>query len=296
ALSQALARIGPLGPAPAATSPNGLGGRQPGPTNGIAGSVGASRLTPTNPGPPVPPVPRSAPVGVAAPGRDRARTDRLPPVPAVPPGSTYPGYQSPTSSGAAPRRRRRRPRLGVGIVVACLALTALILVGVLLVESQGPGNAAPGATGTGGSGTPIQIHNVTVFMANDRPPDNPRQTRLTFDGNPSTAWMTAHYRSPTFGNLYPGIGLAIDLGSSHTLHRLSVTSATHGWAAQAYTSATTIDSGQPVTAWGSPSATQTDIAGNASFDLGGRHGRYVLLWLTYLGPSDVASVNELSIS
>ncbi|MBO0728801.1 MAG: serine/threonine protein kinase, partial [Acidimicrobiaceae bacterium] len=34
ALSQALARIGPLGPAPAATSPNGLGGRQPGPTNG----------------------------------------------------------------------------------------------------------------------------------------------------------------------------------------------------------------------------------------------------------------------
>ena len=63
-------------------------------------------------------------------------------------------------------------------------------------------------------------------------------------------------------------------------------------------------SGQPVTAWGSPTATKTDIGGSATFSLAGRRGQWVLLWLTNLGQpiqsgfglKFQARISELSVS
>jgi hypothetical protein len=57
--------------------------------------------------------------------------------------------------------------------------------------------------------------------------------------------------------------------------------------------------GQAVSAWGAPSDTQSGITGSATFSLGGRHGQWVLLWLTRLG--SVGSyfqirINDLSIN
>ena len=69
------------------------------------------------------------------------------------------------------------------------------------------------------------------------PPTTRRACRYTIDGNPTTYWHTDHYRNATFGNLYPGLGLAIQLKGSAVLHHLVVTSTTVGWSAQTYTSA-----------------------------------------------------------
>ncbi len=317
ALSQALGRVAqsglpggrPASAAPFSSDRSGSGGAsrpnsptpsgplQAGPgapastTNGIAGPVGGP---PTGSGPRANRSGPYAAVPLGQPGPGRAPPGQFGPG-GHPRGGALPGRAgtSPADPRSSPPHRRRH-LVGVGVVVACVALVALILAGVLLLETQGKGSSS--GTGGTGSATAIAVQNVTVFMANNRRPDNPDQTKNTFDGNQSTVWSTDIYRSPTFGGLYPGIGLAIDLGSSHALHRLSVTSATQGWAAQAYTSATAVATGQSVSAWGSPTATQTDIRGNTTFDLGGHQGRYVLLWLTNLGPADQASIAEVTVT
>ena len=68
-------------------------------------------------------------------------------------------------------------------------------------------------------------------------PDDPQGLPYTIDGNPNTYWHTDYYGNATFGNLYPGLGLEIQLKRSGTLHHLVVTSSTVGWSAQTYTSA-----------------------------------------------------------
>jgi eukaryotic-like serine/threonine-protein kinase len=188
----------------------------------------------------------------------------------------------------------RRGGRVVGSVVAGLVLVGAIAGGVLLATQSGTHRrGAPPVTLP-----PVvpHIESVTVFMDNDRAPDNPADAYKTFDGNPATYWSTEKYRSSTFGNLYSGIGLSIDLRQSGPLHTLTVTSPSSGWAAEVFVSEAPVASGQPVSAWGQPMDSHVDIVGNATFELGGRSGRYVLLWLTNLGPADKAAVAELNVS
>lgn len=193
-----------------------------------------------------------------------------------------------------PARRFQKAEKRVGLVVLGLVVVgAIVAAGLLSSGSSGHHNQTnPPVVARGPAAT---ISTVTVFMAKDRPPDNPGETRYTTDGDPTTFWQTDVYSSPTFGNLYPGIGLSIELSSTATVHTLTVTSPSVGWAASAYVSATPVDSGQPVSAWGSPTSTESDISGDTTLSLGGKSGRYVLLWITNLGPSDTAKVAELAV-
>jgi hypothetical protein len=217
--------------------------------------------------------------------------------------------------GTPPRRRRRR--WGPFLVVAALVVAGCVVAAVLL----GSGGRPTLGTGTGGAtatDTPLAITSVGVWMMNNRSPDNPDQTGLTFDGNTATAWTTDQYwsvvqavavlpskvrpvwttdqyKTPTFSGLYSGMGLAIHLDGSHTLHQLTVDSSTQGWSAQTYVSASEPTSGQAVTAWGQPTDARTGIDGSTTFTLGGTTGEWVLLWLTNLGPADQGDVQELSV-
>jgi hypothetical protein len=143
-----------------------------------------------------------------------------------------------------------------------------------------------------------QIVAVSPFMVNGRPPDDAQHLPYTFDGNPATLWHTDEYRSATFGNLYPGMGLAIQLNGRAALHHLRVTSPTAGWAAQTYVATSSVASGQAVEAWGVPTDTRSGITGSTTFTLGGRGGQWVLLWLTRLGPAGglfQLSIDELTV-
>jgi serine/threonine-protein kinase len=195
----------------------------------------------------------------------------------------------PVKTRRSPRRRR-----GPGLVVGALVVAGAIVAGVLL--DAGHRHVSTGKTA--GPAQAVVAHQITAvvpFMIRGTP-DDPQDLPLTFDGNPATYWHTDQYHNATFSNLYPGLGLAIHLSTEGSLQRLSVTSSTLGWAAETYTSSSSIPSGQPVSAWGQPTDTQTDINGSTTFTLGGHRGQWVLLWLTNLGPTFQTRVNELSVS
>ena len=213
-----------------------------------------------------------------------------PPTP-VPPFAPPPAPAPPSSA-----RRHRRAERRAAVVVAALVVVGAIVAAGLLVGGGANRRHTPAPTEPAtASGPKVAIESVSVFMVDDRSPDNPQDTRYTFDGNPATYWQSDVYANPTFGNLYPGLGLAIELASPATVHTLSVTSPTVGWAASTYVSATPVPSGQPVTAWGTPTDSKSGIDGDATFSLAGRHGRYVLLWITNLGPADTIKVAELAV-
>jgi eukaryotic-like serine/threonine-protein kinase len=333
------AAAGPSGPTPSRALPASYAGHSapgrtgtgahPGPpapgTNSAGSPAGPSRLgaagagsaTPTgsNPGsveyagPPLPigtdgatanllpgspPSPAPVTTVVAAPGGPSAPARSDPPQRAYRPPGPYAGPSTdPVPAGRPPRPRPRRRR-GPGLVVLGLVVVGAVVAGVLLSERD----KRPSARGATGTVLTRQILSVSPFMLRGNP-DDPQGLPLLFDHNPATAWHTDQYRTANFGNLYPGLGLNIQLSGPATLHRLVVTSPTVGWAAQTYVSATPIPGGQPVSAWGQPTDTKTGISGSATFDLAGRRGQFVLLWLTRLsasGPPFQVSINEISLS
>ncbi|MDQ2754732.1 MAG: hypothetical protein M3R71_04195, partial [Actinomycetota bacterium] len=175
--------------------------------------------------------------------------------------------------------------------VAAVAIAAVV-VAAALISSASRGTARS----SGAVYPPVAITGVSVFMVNNRPPDDPSGTRYVFDGNPNTTWDTAPYGSPDFGGLYPGIGLAIELPSLRRVHQLEVTSPTAGWSAQAYTAKASIPSPSPLAAWGAPVTTQSGVgSGTTVFDLGDRSAGWVLLWLTNLGAARQVKIAEVTL-
>lgn len=199
----------------------------------------------------------------------------------------------------APRSRtRHRVERTVGWVVLGMVAVGAIISAVLLLSAGKPHHTPVSGSPTSvAGGTPGSVAGVQVYLSvTGHQLDNPDQVANTFDHNPSTFWSTDQYHSPTFGNLYPGIGLEIHLSSPGQLHQLAVTSATNGWAASVYVSSSAVATGQPLSAWGTPVDTQSSIAGDTTFNLHSHSGQYVLLWITNLGATDQAQVAELSIS
>ena len=286
----------PMSPAPPGVAAGQPGGPRPSP--GAAGKDAAppTAMLAAAPGAPT----------AALPGGFAGTPPPPPPPGATPVGATQVFRGSPPNRGTdqfeavpgpAAGRGRRRVERNIGFVVLTLVVIgALVAVGLLLTGGSGHSSGGSGAATTVPAGAARQIEGVSVYLpVSGHSLDNANQTSLAFDGNPATAWSTDRYRSPTFGNLYPGIGLAIEVSGSSTLRTLTVTSPTVGWSASSYVSPTAVATGQPVSSWGSPTDSKSAINGSTTFNLGGRKGRYVLLWITNLGPSLSAQVAELAV-
>jgi eukaryotic-like serine/threonine-protein kinase len=277
----AAAHSSPQGDGPG--SPDYTGPPPPGRTDGAMANLGAD--SPRSPAPVTKVL--AATGGPSAPIRADQPERAYRPQGASAPARTDP---VPVSGPPRPPRRRRGP----GLVVLGLVVAGAIVAGVLLVERD----RRPSGRGSAETTLTRQITSVSPFMLRGNP-DDPRDLPLLFDHNLATAWHTDQYRTADFGKLYPGLGLSIQLSGAATLHRLVVTSPTAGWAAQTYVSATPIPGGQPVSAWGQATDTKTDISGSATFDLAGRRGQFVLLWLTRLsasGPPFQVTIDEISVS
>jgi serine/threonine-protein kinase len=103
--------------------------------------------------------------------------------------------------------------------------------------------------------------------------------RLT-DADPASEWQTEGYISRGFGNLKDGVGLVVTLDEARALQSLRMVSPSEGWDAEVYVAEQPADS---LGGWGEPVATAEGIAaGEATVELGGRTGRYVLIWITGL--------------
>jgi hypothetical protein len=239
-----------------------------------------------------------APVGVRSPDPNGTSVTRYESSPAAPTGFLDPG---PVGPPATEEHRRRRRRKGPGIIVAALIVAGCVVAylllqgGTLAKDSDLP--KLPHIPGVTQTTTPVSISGVDVWMnVLGHTPDNTSQTSLTFDGNAATAWNTDFYRSPTFSGLYSGEGLAIRLDGKHTLKQLAVTTPSTGWSASVYVAEAQPADGAPVTAWGSPTDSKSNVNGSTTFSLGGRSGSWVLFWLTDLGPTFHAEVAELKVS
>jgi eukaryotic-like serine/threonine-protein kinase len=125
---------------------------------------------------------------------------------------------------------------------------------------------------------------ATIFNPfGDGEPENDDDVPLTVDGDPATAWSTVTYRgSAAFGNLKPGVGVLLDLGSEQALAGVTVTTTLPGSTVEVRTG-------------GAPDAALDAFAVSASGPLTGTDdlaftapvtSRYVLVWLTGLVPVD----------
>ena len=177
-----------------------------------------------------------------------------------------------------------------GIIAACL----LLLIGCVIAFNLGRGRTVlgttpsdPSSTHTGspssGSPSPTVLAGVTAndFDPQGNPPEeNPAEVSRVVDGDPSTAWETLRYNQ----NLGPsglktGVGVVLDLGASHDVSEVDLTTVGSPTHVQIYLSPQAPSDLQGLTVAGETTVTGTH--GVVRLDPSAA-ARYVVVWLTSL--------------
>jgi hypothetical protein len=156
-------------------------------------------------------------------------------------GNGYPPLRVEGPLGFASNAQRivERPRPGwKRAIVAVAGLLAIVLAGGLVGTmwlAKGPStppaasetNPAGGQTGGAGSTEPDPIKLTPNMIRLVDPPGGDRTENdgidKAIDEDKTTGWSTDEYNSPRFGNLKPGMGLLIDLGSAKRLSAVHLT-------------------------------------------------------------------------
>ena len=188
------------------------------------------------------------------------------------------------SDHATPPAGTRLPRRRAWIPLAVFTLLAgvgLALAGSLIGRGAGTdrGQAPRALTLT-----------ATSFDPEARPAEeNESAAPNVVDGDPSTTWATERYRARPFAGLKKGVGLILRSAEPAAFSRLTVDGASEDWTAEIYVA----DEPAPaLSGWGRPVATRTGIRREATFDLAGRRGQSVLLWITDTGTARRVAVRE----
>ena len=184
------------------------------------------------------------------------------------------------------------------IAIVAVALT-LGVVGVLFARSDTGHKLIDDITTRDDSATASKDIPTPTPLAFDPPPgsgvEHDDELANLVDGDPNTRWSTESYSSSRFGGLKPGVGVILQLDAAHKLKELKVTSPTKGWSAEVLVADSPKSTRQ---AWGDPVDSKKSIdAGTTTFDLDGRNGGAVLLWITDLGDGNsTVSIGELRVS
>ena len=170
----------------------------------------------------------------------------------------------------------------VPTLVIVLVAAALIVAGVLVAGGGGLPHIGSSNNNAGGAnGTAATITKAVAFdpFGDDHAENNDQAPNAT-DGDPATYWQTQGYNDAAI-KTKPGVGLYVTLSNGTAMSALKVNSPTSGWSAEIYVSDGPKDD---LTSWGAPVTGKSDIpAGTTSFDLGGKKGGAVLIWITNLG-------------
>jgi hypothetical protein len=111
--------------------------------------------------------------------------------------------------------------------------------------------------------------------------ENDARAPLAVDGDATTSWATERYER----FFKQGVGLVLDAGAQRRLHRLDVVTATPGYSAE-------IRIGPTPTGPFTTAGTEREADRLTQFALGGRRGRYVVVWVTDLPDGSAAEVAE----
>lgn len=116
----------------------------------------------------------------------------------------------------------------------------------------------------------------------DPPEENPDDAANAVDGDPSTSWSTSTYEQQLGpGGLKSGVGLLLDLGSSREVAALELDLAGQGTELEVF-----LTDEVPTTVDGLTAAGQEELPEGLVGLTGDRSGRYLVLWLTALPPTD----------
>ena len=177
-----------------------------------------------------------------------------------------------------------------GIIAACL----LVLVACVIAFNLGRGKTPLGTTKQDTSQGPSRSPSssgttaaaaLTGVKARDFDPqsgngENPQEAPLAVDGDPATGWTTLRYVQQ-FGptGLKSGVGLVLDLGASHDVSEVDLTTVGSPTSVSVYVTPT-----NPANLDGLKVSGSTVVAGtrgSVSLDQPAT-GRYVVVWLTKL--------------
>ena len=217
--------------------------------------------------------------------------------PVAPPSSSPPGADgspAPSAPSPAPSFRQTERSWLVPTLLLVGVAVALGVAGLLLGRS-GAGDLIGGVkdaiTGSP-EPSPIAISSATAFDPfGDDQQENGDSAGNVHDGNADTAWTTQSYDNRDITVLKPGVGLVLNAAEAASLHELTLTSPTNGWAAAFY-----VADSDPADfeGWGDPVATRTDLpAGPVTIDLGDTDGQAILVWITDRG--DGSAQNRVTI-
>ncbi|MGH9184049.1 MAG: protein kinase domain-containing protein [Acidimicrobiales bacterium] len=205
----------------------------------------------------------------------------------------------PEPSPPAPRfaQTERSWLVPAALIVAIAAVVGLM--GLLLGRTEagrdllGAVGGAGGVPAAGGEGGVLEVASVASFDPGGSRGEHDEELPFLVDGDPGTAWTTERYNSRDVGGLKPGVGFVLTLAQPADIKGLELTSPTRDWSAAVYVA----DETAPTLAgWGEPVTAASSLAGTANFDLGGRRGTNVLVWITDLGNGSVGPTFSATIA
>jgi serine/threonine-protein kinase len=200
----------------------------------------------------------------------------------TPPGGSPPTFAQSERSWMVPT-----------LVIVVLAVT-LGVVGVLFARSDtGQRFLKDGQPETENGPRTLAVTHAAFDPQGDGQEHDSDLPRLT-DGDVASVWETERYSSRQFGGLKSGVGVILQLDGTQRLGQLELSSPSRGWSAQVYV-ADGPKSGVPPAEWGEAAASRTGIDGDTRFDLNGRQGAAVLVWITDLGDANAVSVGEVRL-
>ncbi len=177
------------------------------------------------------------------------------------------GVQSKATAAPAGGRGRR---IGVRLLLALIAIAGGAGAGLRFAEEN---KQTPGR--------PFAIASIRSFDPLGNNEENDDILKLAIDGRVDTAWESRGYGSRTFDGK-DGVGVILDLGRDRTVRSLGVNSYDEGWSGEVYISNRPAPS---LADWGaSAGEIRNATRGDFTTKLTPTNGRYVLVWITDLGP------------
>lgn len=192
--------------------------------------------------------------------------------------------------GVVPLARRGRRAWAPAVAVSTLVVAAVVV--ALSVLPDGDGNAGPTTGRRPVAGRVVAPSEARSFDPQGDGEENEQSAAEAIDGRDATSWSTKRYTTREFGNLKDGVGLVVLVDGGAALQRLEVRSPTQNWAAAVYVAEA---AGDELADWGAPVDSKTAIDGGTVFDLQGRRGGAVLLWITDPGEGNKTEVSEVGL-
>jgi serine/threonine protein kinase len=242
--------------------------------------------------------PQKSPLGQPSPA-DEAEMGEVGEVGEVLPAGEADGATSEASNRRQPAANRKA-RYGQGrkasvvvvslMVLGIAAALALFFTGGLFGPSgRGAAKGPPRGASRAGALRIVRISELAVD--GNKPNDNLGMLPNLTSADPSTYWASAKYLGPRFGG-YGGLGLVLELPSERRVNQLTVLTPMRNWSAETFVSQSAHSA---LSGWGKPTDHRSGLNGSASFSLGSKTARWVLLWMLDPGPTYQAVIDKVYI-